>query len=140
MGGTTTGPSYEDVCKGKGSHVEVIHIHYDPDVISYRTLLEIFFTSHNPTQLNAQGHDVGIQYASTIFYHDLEQKKQAEQMIAELEESRIYYPDTIVTQLRQASTFWRAEGYHQDFYNQNPSKPYCQLVINPKIEALRQQW
>ena len=140
MGGTTKWPSYEEVCKGKWEHVEVIHIHYDPEIISYQTLLNVFFTSHDPTQLNAQWNDVGIQYASVIFYHTPEQQEQAQIMIDELKKSKVYFPKTIVTQLRQASEFWRAEWYHQNFYNNNTIKPYCQLVINPKLSKLRKQW
>lgn len=137
MGGTSQWPSYEDICKRNTWHIEVIQLQYDPEIISYQTLLNVFFTSHDPTQLNAQGNDVGEQYASVIFYHTLEQKEQAEQMIAGLKESKVYHPRTIVTQIRQASDFWKAEWYHQDFYNNNQQKPYCELVINPKLAKLR---
>ena len=136
MGGTTQWPSYEEVCKGKWWHVEVVQIHYNPEIITYQTLLTVFFSAHNPTQLNAQGNDVGEQYAS-VFYHTTEQKEQAELMIIGLKESKIYHPQTIVTQIRQASDFWKAEWYHQNFYNNNQQKPYCALVINPKLAKLR---
>lgn len=139
MGGKTVWPTYEEVCKWKWEHIEVIQVHYDPNIISYQTLLNIFFTSHDPTQLNTQGNDVGIQYASVIFTHSPEQYDQAKKMIQELKESKIYFPKTIVTQIRQASTFYKAEWYHQDFYNNNSTKPYCQLVINPKLSKLRKQ-
>lgn len=139
MGGTTQWPTYEEVCKGRGEHIEVIQIHYNSEIISYQTLLNVFFTSHDPTQLNAQGNDKGIQYSSVIFYHTKEQKEQAEIMINEFNKSKIYFPKTIVTQIRQSSTFYKAEWYHQNFYNANSNNPYCQLVINPKLSKLRKQ-
>lgn len=137
---TTKWPTYEEVCKGKWWHVEVIHVSYNPEIISYQTLLNVFFTSHDPSQYNAQGNDVGEQYASVIFYHSLEQKELADQMIDGLKQSKIYLPHTVVTQVRQATTFYRAEWYHQNFYNNNTSKPYCQIVIHPKLAKLRKQW
>ena len=140
MGGTSKWPSYEDICNGKGSgHIEVITIHYNSKIISYQTLLDIFFASHNPTQLNAQWNDIWEQYASIIFTHTSSQQQQAENTINKLKESKIYLPHTIVTQIRQATDFWKAEWYHQNFYNTNTSKPYCQLVINPKLSKLRKQ-
>ena len=137
MGGTSKWPSYEDICNGKwAGHIEVIQIHYDPEIISYQTLLDVFFASHNPTQLNAQWNDVGEQYASVIFTHTSSQQQQAEETIHRLKASKNYLPHTIVTQIRQATDFWKAEWYHQNFYNNNSTKPYCQLVIDPKLAKL----
>ena len=137
MGGTSKWPSYEDICNGKWvGHIEVIQIHYDPEIISYQTLLDVFFASHNPTQLNAQWNDVGEQYASAIFTHTSSQQQQAEETIHRLKASKNYPPHTIVTQIRQATDFWKAEWYHQNFYNNNSTKPYCQLVIDPKLAKL----
>lgn len=132
MGGTTENPTYEQVCTGATGHAEVIHIKYDPAVVSYETLLGIFFKTHDPTTLNRQGEDVGTQYRSAVFYHSIEQKIQAEKMIAALTAEGVY-DSPIVTEVTEASTFWEAEDYHKDYFNRNPQNPYCSAVIAPKL-------
>lgn len=132
-GGHTPNPSYEDVCTGTTGHAEAIQLQYDPDKISYVKLLEVFFSTHDPTTLNRQGADVGTQYRSAIFYHSEDQKKAAEEVIAKLTEEKIF-PDPIVTEVKPASTFYEAELYHQNYYDNNKSQPYCSFVITPKIK------
>lgn len=132
MGGTTENPTYEQVCTGATGHAEVINIKYDPAVVSYETLLGIFFKTHDPTTLNRQGEDVGTQYRSAVFYHNIEQKIQAEKMIAALTAEGVY-DSPIVTEVTEASTFWEAEDYHKDYFNRNPQNPYCSAVIAPKL-------
>jgi peptide-methionine (S)-S-oxide reductase len=133
MGGKIANPSYEEVCTGTTGHAECLQIEYAPSVITFDDLLQAFFASHDPTQLNRQGNDVGTQYRSAIFYHDAEQKEKAEHYIAELNKEGAY-PKPIVTEVTPASTFYAAEDYHQDYYNTHGSQPYCYLVIRPKIE------
>jgi peptide-methionine (S)-S-oxide reductase len=135
-GGTVPDPSYRDVCSGRTGHAEVVQIIYDPQVVSYRELLEIFFTIHDPTTPNRQGNDVGSQYRSAIFYHDQDQKVAAEKIIAELNAEGIWR-NPIVTQLEPYTTFYPAEDYHQDYYNRNRNQPYCRVVIDPKVSKLR---
>jgi len=132
MGGHTPDPSYEAVCNGDTGHAEVVQVSFDPDVISYRDLLDVFFTIHDPTQLNRQGNDVGAQYRSAIFWHTPEQKAEAEAVIAQLTASR-QFAAPIVTEVTEATIFYPAEGYHQRYYEQNPHQPYCQLVVAPKV-------
>ncbi len=136
----TDDPTYDDVSYDETGHVEVVHIHFDPELITYQTLLNVFFSSHNPTQLNAQGNDKGTQYASVIFTHSPEQASQAQQMIQQLNESDIYTPETVVTQVREASDFWKWPDAHQDYYNNNQWDRYCEFVINPKIKKLRESY
>lgn len=133
MGGHTANPTYEAVCSGTSGHAEVVHITFDPDVIAYRDLLDVFFTLHDPTQLNRQGNDVGSQYRSAIFWHTPEQKAEAEAMIAALAASKQFVAP-IVTEIAEAGTFYPAEDYHQRYYEQNPHQPYCRLVVAPKVE------
>ncbi len=133
MGGHVANPSYEEVCTGTTGHAECLHIEYDPTVISYDELLEVFWESHDPTTLNRQGNDVGTQYRSAIFYYDQEQKEKAEHYKAALDKEKAY-PDPIVTEIVPASTFYAAEDYHQDYYRLHGSQPYCYLVIRPKVE------
>lgn len=135
-GGETTNPSYEAVCRGDTGHAEVARISYDPEQISYRQILEIFFTLHDPTQLNRQGHDVGTQYRSAIFYHNEEQKQQAEEIIDELSQDQAF-ADPIVTEVSPLETFYPAEDYHKNYYERNPGNPYCQAVISPKLAKFR---
>lgn len=135
-GGQTENPSYQAVCTGLTGHAEAVQIHYDPQVISYRDLLQVFFTIHDPTTLNRQGADVGTQYRSAIFYHDPAQKQQAEQMIAEIEAAKIW-PQPIVTQVEPLGVFYPAEAYHQDYFKRNPYQGYCQVVIAPKVAKFR---
>ncbi len=134
MGGQTANPSYELVCTGTSGHAEVVQITFDPDVISYRELLEVFFTIHDPTTLNRQGADSGTQYRSAIFYHSHDQKAAAEEVIAKVQP---LWGDPIVTEVAPADTFYPGEGYHQDYYSNNPNQPYCQVVIEPKVAKAR---
>lgn len=132
MGGHTAKPSYEDVCNGDTGHAEVVQVTFDPDVIAYRDLLDVFFTIHDPTQLNRQGNDVGTQYRSAIFWHTSEQKAEAEAVVAELDASK-KFAAPVVTEVVEAATFYPAEPYHQRYYEQNPYQPYCQFVVAPKV-------
>jgi peptide-methionine (S)-S-oxide reductase len=132
-GGTVKNPSYEEVCSGTTGHAECLQIIYDPKVISFDELLEVFWEAHDPTTLNRQGNDVGTQYRSVIFYHDAEQKKKAEEYKAKLDKSRAYN-NPIVTEITPFSRFYAAENYHQDYYRLHGSQPYCSFVIRPKVE------
>src|SRR5262249_8727610 len=132
-------PSYEQVCSGATGHAEVIQVTFDPRVISYREILELFFAFHDPTTLNRQGADVGTQYRSAIFYHSPEQKAVAEQLIAELDAAHVW-PSSIVTELAPFQEFFAAEDYHQGYYRQNGAQPYCRAVIAPKVAKLRKQY
>lgn len=134
-GGTVADPSYEAVCSGDTGHAEVVQISYDPEEITYRELLEIFFTIHDPTTLNREGPDVGSQYRSVIFYHDDEQRADAEAYIDELETEGVV-DDPIVTEVEPLEEFYEAEPYHQDYYEKNPDAPYCMVNIAPKLEKL----
>lgn len=138
-GGFIPNPSYKLVCTGLTGHAEVVQVTFDPKVITYKELLQVFFTIHDPTMLNRQGHDVGTQYRSVIFYHTPSQKKIAEQVIQELEAARIW-PNPIVTEVKPLKAFYKAEEYHQNYYAQNPDQPYCQIVIAPKLAKFRQQF
>jgi len=132
MGGHTENPTYKDVCTGRTGHAEVIQIEYDADDVSFDELLLIFFRTHNPTTLNRQGGDVGTQYRSAIFYHTDEQKQQAIDMIKRLTDEQVY-DDPIVTEITPASTFYKAEDYHQNYFANNANQPYCAAVIQPKL-------
>ena len=132
MGGHTANPTYTDICNGDTGHAEVVQVSFDPDVISYRELLDAFFTLHDPTQLNRQGNDVGTQYRSAIFWHTPEQKAEAEAVIAELTAAK-QFDAPIVTEVTKATTFYPAEAYHQGYFEQNPHQPYCQFVVAPKV-------
>src|SRR5690606_35792652 len=137
-GGSAPGhPTYREVCSGLTGHAEVVQVGFDPDVISYKDLLTVFMTSHDPTSLNRQGGDVGTQYRSVIYYHDAEQQKVAQEVVADLAS---YFPDPIVTEISPLGTFYPAETYHQDYYNNNQSQGYCEVVITPKIVKLKQQF
>jgi peptide-methionine (S)-S-oxide reductase len=131
-GGTVKNPAYREVVTGRTGHAEATQITFDPKVISYTDLLDIFFSTHNPTTLNRQGYDVGTQYRSAIFYHNVKQKKEAEAMIKALSEAKVF-ENKIVTEVILFKTFYKAEAYHQDYYNNNKSQPYCENVINPKL-------
>lgn len=132
-GGSTSNPSYEQVCTGTTGHAEVVQVEFDPEVISYADLLRLFFRAHNPTTLNRQGADVGTQYRSVIFYHDEQQLQEAKTVIAEVQEK---WGDPIVTELEPAPTFFPAEEYHQRYFERNPYAGYCQAVIAPKIKKM----
>ena len=134
MGGQIANPSYEMVCTGTTGHAEIVQITFDPDVISYRELLEVFFTIHDPTTLNRQGADSGTQYRSAIFYHSPDQKATAEEVIAKVQP---LWEDPIVTEVAPADTFYPGEEHHQDYYNKNANQPYCQVVIEPKVAKAR---
>lgn len=134
-GGYKPKPTYEEVSSGLTGHAEAVKIKYDPDIISYETLLEIFFATHDPTTFNRQGGDTGTQYRSVIFYSDKGQKQAAEQYIKKLQASGDFQ-GPIVTEVKPLQEFYRAEDYHQDYFKNNPEKPYCQAVIAPKIKKL----
>ena len=134
-GGKKENPTYKEVCTGTTGHAEVVMIKYDPSIVTYEELLKIFWKSHNPTQINRQGADVGSQYRSIILYTDDKQKMIAEQSRHELEESGVYR-GPIVTEIVPFIKFYPAEDYHQDYYRKNPNAPYCTLVIQPKLEKL----
>lgn len=138
-GGRRPNPSYEQVCSGATGHAEVVQVTFDPAQVSYRDILNVFFTIHDPTTLNRQGTDVGTQYRSVIFYHDPEQKAAAEQVIAELETQKLW-DSPIVTQIAPLEAFYPAEGYHQEYYARNPEQAYCQFVIAPKVAKFRKQY
>jgi peptide-methionine (S)-S-oxide reductase len=135
-GGSINNPSYLEVCDGETGHAEVIQIEFDPSVISYETLVEVFFVTHDPTTLNRQGHDVGTQYRSVIFYHSEEQKKIVQTVKSRIDQERLY-ANPIVTEVAPFSKFYPAEAYHQSYFEQNPSQPYCQAVIDPKVKKFR---
>lgn len=135
-GGTLPNPSYKAVCTGATGHAEVIRVSFDPAVISYRELLEVFFVSHDPTTLNRQGNDAGTQYRSAIYYHSPEQRDIARTVIRELNEQKLW-PDPIVTEVMAAPEFYKAEDYHQGYYRANPDQGYCQYVVNPKVAKAR---
>lgn len=133
MGGHVPNPSYEEVCTGTTGHAECLQVVYDPSALSFDELLEVFWESHDPTTLNRQGNDIGTQYRSAIFYHNEEQRQKAEHYKAELNKQDAY-PNPIVTEITPASTFYPAEDYHQNYYIDHGSQPYCYLVIRPKVE------
>jgi peptide-methionine (S)-S-oxide reductase len=132
-GGTLKNPSYKEVCSGRTGHAEAVNIYYDPKVISYDELLAAFWVAHDPTQLNRQGNDVGTQYRSAIFYHNEEQKKKAEEYKRKLNEEKAY-DSPVVTEIMPFTVFYKAEDYHQNYYNENPEQAYCHYVIQPKKE------
>jgi peptide-methionine (S)-S-oxide reductase len=139
MGGASSAPTYEEVCSGRSGHAEVVRITFDPQVVSYRELLEVFFVIHDPTTLNRQGNDVGTQYRSAIFHHSAEQRRVAEEMIAELGK-RGLYDASIVTELAPAGTFWMAESYHQEYFARNPAQSYCMWVVAEKVGKFRKHF
>ncbi len=138
-GGKVANPSYHDVCTSMTGHAETVQIKFDPDVVSYRDLLNVFFGIHDPTTLNRQGADVGTQYRSVIFYHNDEQKAVAEQVIKDLNEQHIW-DRPIVTELVKFDKFYKAEDYHQEYYVNNPFQPYCIAVVAPKVRKFRQHY
>lgn len=135
-GGTATNPSYKQVCSGTTGHAEVVQVIFDPTVISYRDLLEVFFSIHDPTTLNRQSADVGTQYRSAIFYHSPEQKRIAEETIRELTGQKVWM-NPIVTQIVPLDKFYPAEDYHQEYFANNPNQPYCMMVVAPKVTKFR---
>lgn len=139
MGGQVDNPTYRQVCSGSTGHVEVVRVTFDAKELSYRELLEVFFTIHDPTTLNRQGNDVGTQYRSVIFYTSDEQRRTAEQIIAELNAAHTW-PDPIVTTVEPAKRFFVAENYHQEYYANNSSQPYCQFVVAPKLKKFQKKF
>lgn len=138
-GGKTKNPTYEEVSIGLTGHAEVIKIEYDPKVISYDDLLAVFFNTHDPTTLNRQGNDIGSQYRSAIFYQNEEEKRKAEKLINELNKSKAY-PSPVVTEVNLLEEFYEAESYHHNYYENNKDKPYCMIVIAPKLEKLQKRF
>jgi len=139
MGGHVDKPTYRQVCGGDTGHVEVVQITFDPSQISYRDLLEVFFSVHDPTTLNRQGNDAGEQYRSVIFYTSDEQEREAEETIAALNAAKAF-PDPIVTSIESAAEFYPAEDYHQLYYDNNATQPYCQFVIAPKLSKFEKKF
>lgn len=136
MGGNTKNPTYKEVCSGTTGHAEVAQITFDPTIVSLSEILEVFFQTHDPTQLNRQGNDIGTQYRSAIFYHTEAQKEEAGKIILALKGSGAW-EKPIITELTKASHFYPAEDYHQNYYNLNSEQPYCQYVIRPKLDKFR---
>lgn len=139
MGGRTPNPTYHDVCSGATGHAEVVKVTFDPAVTSYREILKVFFTIHDPTTPNRQGNDVGTQYRSVIFYGSGEQKQAAAEIIQEINAAGIW-DDPIVTEIAPASTFYRAEDYHQEYFRNNSRQPYCTVVVAPKVRKFREKF
>jgi peptide-methionine (S)-S-oxide reductase len=139
MGGGRPNPTYEAICTGTTGHAEIIQIQFDPTVISFQELLEIFFSIHDPTTLNRQGNDSGTQYRSAIFFHSAEQETTAQEIMEKLKNAKIF-DSPIVTEVVSASTFYIAEQYHQEYFVQNPSQPYCTYLISPKVAKFRQRF
>ena len=138
-GGHMPNPTYRAVCDGDTGHAEVVQVHFDPNIVSYRDLLNVFFAIHDPTTLNRQGADVGTQYRSAIFYHDDEQKKIAEELIKELNSQNIW-DNPIVTEVTKLDKFYMAEDYHQEYFARNPYQPYCMAVVAPKVSKFRRHF
>ncbi len=138
-GGEVKNPNYDQVCGGRTGHAEVVQITFDPGVITFKELLEVFFTIHDPTTLNRQGNDIGTQYRSSIMYHDDEQKRIAEETIAELGKARIW-DQTIVTEVVPLDVFYPAEEYHQRYFERNPQQSYCQIIVAPKVAKARKKF
>lgn len=136
IGGKTVNPTYEEVCQGNTEHAEAIQISFNPEIIHFGELLELFFATHDPTTLNRQGNDIGTQYRSEIFYHNETQKEIAEEFIQFLTEEKVF-DNPIVTKVSPATTFYKAEDYHQNYYNQNKTQGFCSFVITPKINKVR---
>ena len=139
MGGKQPNPSYEMVCTGMSGHAEVVQVTFDPSIVSFRDILQVFFAVHDPTTLNRQGNDVGTQYRSVVFYHSLVQEATAKDVIATLTADKLF-DSPIVTEVSPAQPFYMAENYHQDYFVRNPSQPYCSYLIGPKIAKFRQQF
>ena len=138
-GGHADDPTYREVCTGNTGHAEVVQVEYDPEALSYEDILEIFFTVHDPTQLNRQGPDVGSQYRSIVLYHDDEQRQVVENYVAALDEEG-GYDDEVVTEVEPLETFYRAEEKHQDYFEKNPADAYCTMHAQPKVEKVRERF
>jgi len=138
-GGHADDPTYREVCSGNTGHAEVVQVEYDPEALSYEDILEIFFTVHDPTQLNRQGPDVGSQYRSIVLYHDDEQRQVVENYVVALDEEG-GYDDEVVTEIEPLETFYRAEEKHQDYFEKNPADAYCTMHAQPKVEKVRERF
>ena len=138
-GGTVANPSYEAVCSGRTGHAEVVRVTFDPGRLSFEDLLRVFFAIHDPTTKNRQGNDVGTQYRSVIFAQDDEQRAAAQRVVREIEEAKLY-PGRVVTEIAGADTYYPAERYHQDYFDNNPAQPYCMFVVAPKVAKFRKQY
>ena len=138
-GGNIKNPSYREICTGETGHAEVTQISFNPKIVTFEELLEIFWNTHDPTTLNKQGADEGTQYRSVVFFHNLEQQKAAEAYKLQLEESKIYR-NPIVTEISAITIFYPAEGYHQNYFELNPTQSYCQYVVRPKVEKFKKQF
>ncbi len=136
-GGHIKNPAYREVCEGRTGHAEVVQLSYNPEVVSYETILEVFWKTHDPTTLNRQGNDVGTQYRSVIYYHDEEQRQLAQTYKEKLDASGAF-TDPIVTEISPMDVFYPAEEYHQNYYNNNPGQGYCSFVVRPKVEKFKQ--
>ena len=139
MGGTTANPTYQQVCSGTTGHIEVVRVEFDPAIASFRDVLDVFFGIHDPTSRDRQGEDAGVQYRSVIFYHGDEQRGAALAAIQELNQARIW-PAPIVTEVRAAEVFYRAEDYHQNYFQTHPNQPYCAMVVGPKVGKFRKKF
>lgn len=139
MGGTKANPAYEEVCRGHTGHAEVVQVAFDPALVSFDEILEVFFVIHDPTTKDRQGNDVGTQYRSVVFYHTPGQKAATERVIAKLGAAGLWR-DPVVTEVVPAATFYRAEDYHQNYYARNPYQPYCQFVVAPKVAKFRKEF
>jgi peptide-methionine (S)-S-oxide reductase len=139
MGGHVPNPDYHTVCSGRSGHVEVVQVTFDPAVTSYRDILEVFFAIHDPTTRDRQGNDSGTQYRSAIFYHSEKQRETAELLIHELNTAKVF-PGPIVTEVQPASTFYRAEDYHQEYFANNPRESYCAYIVAPKVQKFRNKF
>jgi peptide-methionine (S)-S-oxide reductase len=138
-GGTVSDPSYEQVCTGRTGHAEAVQVVFDPALLSYHDLLMVFFSTHDPTTLNRQGHDVGTQYRSAIFYHSPQQLRVAQEVVKEISANRLWQ-GTVVTELAPFQMFYPAEEYHRNYFARNPTRAYCQMVIEPKVAKFRKQF
>ena len=138
-GGRRENPTYDQVCSGATGHAEVVQLTYDPDVVTFRDLLDVFFTIHDPTTLNRQGNDVGTQYRSVIFHHSPEQEHAAREVVRELEAEKVY-DNPIVTEIAPLTEFYPAEHYHQDYFTNNPNQPYCAAIVAPKVAKVRKYY
>jgi len=139
MGGKNPNPTYKEVCGGRTGHVEVVQVTFDPAVTNFREILEVFFTIHDPTTRDRQGNDVGTQYRSVIFYHSDQQRQIAEETIRDLNQAGIW-DSPIVTQVQPAEAFYVAEGYHQEYFENNPNQSYCQFIVAPKVRKFREKF
>ncbi|HLS94314.1 MAG TPA: peptide-methionine (S)-S-oxide reductase MsrA [Sphingobacterium sp.] len=139
MGGKTDNPTYKEVCNGDTDHVEVVQLDFDEHEVSFEELLKVFFKTHDPTTLNRQGNDIGTQYRSVVFYHSEAQREATEKFIQHLEDEQVF-ADPIVTTVEPAVTFWEAEDYHHDYFNQNPGNPFCAAVIAPKLQKFLKEY